>query len=75
MERTSRSAAEAHLEKLRASKMEARFDILRRLLAKKLHPDFCTGSNLEKVVRQEIFKVIWPKVDGVDIARFVGFRN
>jgi hypothetical protein len=57
------AAAEAQVASLQASKTETRFDALRRLLAKELHPDFCTGGSLEKAVRQEIFKVIWPQVE------------
>ena len=33
-----------------------RFDVLRRLVAKELHPDFCNGGHLEKLVRQACFK-------------------
>jgi hypothetical protein len=56
-------AAEARAAVPSAGTCDGRFDALRRLLAKELHPDFCTGGNLEKAVRQEIFKVIWPKVE------------
>jgi hypothetical protein len=40
-----------------------RFDALRRLVAKELHPDFCTGGHLEKLMRQEYFKKLWPEIE------------
>ena len=40
-----------------------RFDALRRLVAKELHPDFCTGGQLEKLMRQECFKKLWPEIE------------
>jgi hypothetical protein len=40
-----------------------RFDALRRLVAKELHPDFCTGGRLEKLMRQECFKKLWPEIE------------
>ena len=40
-----------------------RFDALRRLVAKELHPDFCTGGHLEKLMRQECFKKLWPEIE------------
>ena len=58
-------AAEEHLETERTwrSKGADRFDALRRLVAKELHPDFCTGGDLEKLMRQECFKKLWPEID------------
>jgi hypothetical protein len=58
-------AAEEHLEteRTRRSKGADRFDALRRLVAKELHPDFCTGGDLEKLMRQECFKKLWPEID------------
>ena len=40
-----------------------RFDALRRLVAKELHPDFCKGGQLEKLMRQECFKKLWPEIE------------
>ena len=40
-----------------------RFDVLRRLVAKELHPDFCDGGHLEKLMRQECFKKLWPEIE------------
>jgi hypothetical protein len=39
------------------------FDALRRLVARELHPDFCTGGHLEKLMRQECFKKLWPEIE------------
>jgi hypothetical protein len=33
-----------------------RFDALRRLVARELHPDHCTGGDIEKTVRAEFFQ-------------------
>jgi len=33
------------------------------LVAKELHPDFCTGGQLEKLMRQECFKKLWPEIE------------
>jgi hypothetical protein len=49
-----------------ASRPEARdgrFDALRRLIAKELHPDFCDGGGLEKTLRAEFFKKLWPEIE------------
>ena len=45
------------------TKNDDRFDALRRLIAKELHPDFCTGGQLEKLMRQECFKNLWPEIE------------
>jgi hypothetical protein len=42
-----------------------RFDTLRRVIAKELQPDFCTGGDLEKTVRSECFKRLWPEIEGI----------
>jgi hypothetical protein len=47
----------------RRTKGDDRFDALRRLIAKELHPDFCTGGQLEKLMRQECFKKLWPEIE------------
>jgi hypothetical protein len=58
-------AAEEQLdsERSRRSKGDDRFDTLRRLIAKELHPDFCNGGQLEKLLRQECFKKLWPEIE------------
>jgi hypothetical protein len=40
-----------------------RFDTLRRLVAKELHPDFCSGGAVEKTLRAEFFKELWPEIE------------
>jgi hypothetical protein len=56
-------AAEEQLgsERSRRSKGDDRFDALRRLVVKELHPDYCNGGTLEKLIRQECFKKLWPE--------------
>lgn len=41
-----------------------KFDRLRRLLARELHPDHCSGE-IEKAVRAELFKRLWPEVERI----------
>ena len=33
------------------------------MVAKELHPDFCTAGSLEKLMRQECFKRLWPQIE------------
>ena len=40
-----------------------RFDALRRLVARELHPDHCAGGDIEKTVRAEFFKKLWPEIE------------
>src|ERR1700693_3551468 len=40
-----------------------RFDMLRRIIARELHPDFCSGGGLEKLLRAEFFKKLWPQIE------------
>jgi hypothetical protein len=42
---------------------DGRFDALRRLVAKELHPDFCDSGGLEKTLRAEFFKKLWPEIE------------
>ena len=51
-------AAEEQMETERSRRTRdyGRFDALRRLIAKELHPDFCTGGAIEKSIRSECFK-------------------
>ena len=51
------------LERRHTTNVDERFDALRRLVAKELHPDFCTGGDLEKLVRSECFKRLWPEIE------------
>ena len=40
-----------------------RFDALRRLVARELHPDFCKSGGVEKIIRAEFFKKLWPEIE------------
>ena len=40
------------------------FQALRRLVARELHPDFCEGGGVEKIIRAEFFKNSGPRSSG-----------
>jgi hypothetical protein len=65
--RTRALAAEDRLETERRQPMnpDKRFDALRRLIAKELHPDFCGGGAIEKLIRSECFKRLWPEIERI----------
>jgi hypothetical protein len=50
-------------ERRHPTKVDERFDALRRLIAKELHPDFSTGGGLDKLLRAECFKKLWPEIE------------
>jgi hypothetical protein len=50
-------------ERDRQASGQDRFDALRRLVVKELHPDACNGGQLEKLMRQECFKKLWPEIE------------
>ena len=52
----------AQLANRRATR-DDRFDALRRLVARELHPDHCAGGDIEKTVRAEFFKKLWPEIE------------
>ena len=58
----SRLAAE--LSSRPVIKPDDRFDMLRRI-AKELHPDFSTGGGLDKLLRAECFKKLWPEIERI----------
>jgi hypothetical protein len=43
-----------------------KYEHLRRFLAKEFHPDHTSSSGIEKLVRTEIFKMVWAKVEELD---------
>ena len=47
----------------RGETRDDRFDALRRLVAKELHPDHCAAGDIEKTVRAEFFKKLWPEIE------------
>lgn len=46
----------------------SRFRRLRALIATEFHPDHVKAEGMEKIIRAEIFKVLWPKVQEIDQA-------
>ena len=53
----------AQLANRRATR-DDRFDALRRLVARELHPDHCDNGGIEKTVRAEFFKNSGPRSSG-----------
>jgi hypothetical protein len=45
---------------------DRKFDALRRFLAREFHPDYSTGDGVNKTIKAEIFKRIWPVVEEID---------
>ena len=43
-----------------------RFDALRRLLARELHPDYAPANGGDLMLREALFKSIWPKVEQIE---------
>jgi hypothetical protein len=55
------------LEDLRAVAMlEKKFESLKHFLAREFHPDYSNADGLEKIIKAELFKRIWPKVEEID---------
>jgi hypothetical protein len=52
-------------ERDRHATSQGRFDALRRLIAKELHPDACDGGQLEKLIREEFFKRVWSRIEAI----------
>jgi hypothetical protein len=52
-------------ERDRHATSQGRFDALRRLIAKELHPDACDGGQLEKLIREEFFKRVWSRIEEI----------
>lgn len=45
---------------------EDRYRKLRSLLAREFHPDYNKSEGIEKIIRTEIFKEIWPKIQSIE---------
>lgn len=43
-----------------------RYAALKRILARELHPDYAPGDGIERVVREAIFKKVWPQVEDME---------
>ncbi len=69
-------AAETRVKELVRSAPQAegdlRFKLLRQMIAQEFHPDHAKAEGLEKMVRQEIFKQLWPKVEEITSGRKSG---
>jgi hypothetical protein len=47
---------------------DRRFRQLRTLLARELHPDLTGTDGMERKIRAELFKSLWPQVEEIDRA-------
>ncbi|MFM7690177.1 MAG: hypothetical protein ACKPAC_12090 [Alphaproteobacteria bacterium] len=60
-------AAEARMLTEEADEMDRqRFDALRRVLARELHPDYAPPDRGDLSLREALFKSIWPKVEQIE---------
>ena len=59
---------EAALTRASIRKEDKRFSELRRFLAREFHPDNAVADGIEKIVRTEIFKKMWPKIEEIEKA-------
>lgn len=60
-------AAEARMLTEEAEEMDQRrFDALRRVLARELHPDYAPADQGDLSLREALFKSIWPKVEQIE---------
>jgi septal ring factor EnvC (AmiA/AmiB activator) len=56
----------AQVRKMQASAPEdSRFRKLRALIVKELHPDHAPAGSVDRVLRGEAFKALWPKVETI----------
>jgi hypothetical protein len=51
------------MERDRQAGCQDRFEALRRIVVKELHPDACNGGQLEKLIRTECFKKVRPEIE------------
>ncbi len=66
-------AAEARMLTEEADEMDRqRFDSLRRVLARELHPDYAPADRGDMSLREALFKSIWPKVEQIERKRRSG---
>jgi hypothetical protein len=67
------AAQAAELQNLQASRPSGganddRFRRLRALILKELHPDHAAPGSVDRALRGEVFKSIWPKLEEIDRA-------
>jgi hypothetical protein len=67
------AAAEARVAELNAKlnmRQDAgpnrKFEQLKRVLAREFHPDHSGAQGIEKLIRAEMFKTVWPKVEEIE---------
>ena len=61
--RTTSEAAELQ-QRLREENRALLRDV-KRLLARRLHPDYCAADEAERTLRAEIFREIWPELESL----------
>jgi hypothetical protein len=49
-----------------AAAIDRRFESLRHFLAREFHPDHSNAEGLEKLIKGEFFKRIWPKLEEIE---------
>jgi hypothetical protein len=48
-----------------SSEPDGQFRQLRALIVKELHPDHAPVDSVDRAIRAEVFKVIWPKIEAI----------
>ena len=43
----------------------SQFRRLRALIVKELHPDYAAADSVDRAIRSEVFKAIWPKIEAI----------
>ena len=66
-DRSGNQAAELQ-QRLRDEKRALLRDV-KRLLARRLHPDYCAADDAERTIRAAIFQEIWPELEGLARSR------
>ena len=61
-----RQRAEAAEARLAAGREDSRFDRLKRRLAREFHPDQAAASEIDRVVREVVFRRVWQIVQEVE---------
>ena len=61
-----RQRAEAAEARLAAGAEDGRFDRLKRRLAREFHPDQAAGSEIDRAVREVVFRRVWQIVQEVE---------
>ena len=63
--RRSVSDAQSPSRVARPGGMDKRFEALRRLIARELHPDISGSTDIHDSAKSELFKRIWPQVENI----------